>query len=265
MADGVTAFVPMLGSIDWSAPWLSDLKAIAAPILQAENWRDAFNAAARAQQLCNHRDLPLCFVAQEELPADMAYEEFISANGCVPTRDNLHDFFNALVWLAYPHVKKRLNALQATEIQQSGLARGRLRDATTIFDENAALFVCADPELVAALRAHRWDELFIKRRAAFSDLCHVHLFGHALMEKLTSPYKAITAHTWIVEVEPAFLQLSAQAQRNNLDSIVSRQLAQGLTTSSFTPLPVLGIPDWWLQQDAAFYADQSVFRPKRSA
>ncbi|HXA46801.1 MAG TPA: DUF3025 domain-containing protein, partial [Burkholderiaceae bacterium] len=253
-----------LGSIDWHAPWLSGLTIIAAPILQAENWRDAFNAAAQAQQLCNHRDLPLRFVAQEELPADMAYEEFISASGCVPTRDNLHDFFNALVWLAYPNVKKQLNALQAAEIQQSGLARGRLRDATTIFDENAALFVCADPQMIAALRAHRWDELFIQRRAAFSDLCRVHLFGHALMEKLTNPYKAITAHTWIVEVEPAFLRLPTQVQRSELDRIVSLQLVQGLTTSSFTPLPVLGIPDWWPQQDAVFYADPSVFRPKRS-
>jgi hypothetical protein len=264
VADGVTA-APEPLQIDWTAPWLSDFKEIAAPILQAENWRDALNAAAQAQQLHNHRNMSLRFVAQEDLPAEMAYEEFISASGCVPTRENLHDFFNALVWLAYPNVKRQLNALQAAEIQQSGLARGRLRDATTIFDENAALFVCSDPDVIAALRAHRWSELFIDRRAAFSDVCQIYLFGHALMEKLTNPYKAITAHTWIVEVEPVFLRLSPQAQRIELDGIVSRQLAQGLTTSSFTPLPVLGIPGWWPQQDAAFYADQSVFRPKRSA
>ncbi|HBZ06685.1 MAG TPA: DUF3025 domain-containing protein, partial [Massilia sp.] len=34
---------------------------------------------------------------------------------------------------------------------------------------------------------------------------------------------------------------------------------------SFTPLPVLGVPGWWPEQDAAFYADTSVFRPKRVA
>jgi hypothetical protein len=36
-----------------------------------------------------------------------------------------------------------------------------------------------------------------------------------------------------------------------------------LNTSCFTPLPVLGVPGWWSQQDEAFYADTSVFRAKR--
>ncbi|WP_442781896.1 DUF3025 domain-containing protein, partial [Collimonas fungivorans] len=30
-----------------------------------------------------------------------------------------------------------------------------------------------------------------------------------------------------------------------------------------TPLPVLGVPGWSGGQDQAFYADVSVFRPKR--
>ena len=29
--------------------------------------------------------------------------------------------------------------------------------------------------------------------------------------------------------------------------------------------PVLGLPGWWAGQDAAFYADASVFRPPKSA
>ena len=58
------------------------------------------------------------FVPQAELPAGIAYETFISETGGVPTRDNLHDFFNALVWLTYPKIKVRLNAMQALEIER---------------------------------------------------------------------------------------------------------------------------------------------------
>jgi hypothetical protein len=58
--------------------------------------------------------------------------------------------------------------------------------------------------------------------------------------------------------------LSPDEQRAWLDSTVSTELAgEGLSTSGFTPLPVLGVPGWWPGQDETFYADASVFRPKR--
>lgn len=274
MEVGLTTAASSLGKIDWNAPWLTGFEAIAAPILHAADWRAALNAAAQGLALHNHRNLPLRFVPQEQLPAGMAYEEFISASGCVPTRSNLHDFFNALVWLAYPSVKKQLNALQAAEILKQvpapaadGAApvRGKLRDGATIFDENAALFVCADGEMVDALRTHRWRDLFLDHRSDFERVCSVRLFGHALMDKLTMPYKAIAAHAWVVDVEPSFFSMPADLQRNVLDQIVSRQLVPGLTTANFSPLPVLGVPGWWPRQDEAFYADAHVFRPKRTA
>jgi hypothetical protein len=54
--------------------------------------------------LQNHRSLPTQFIPQEDLPEGVAYEAHISATGNVPTRENLHDFFNALVWLTFsPH------------------------------------------------------------------------------------------------------------------------------------------------------------------
>lgn len=273
MEAGLTSAASDLGEIDWNAPWLAGFHATAAPILSAADWRVALNAAAQGRTLRNHRDLPLRFVRQEELPPEMAYEEYISASGCVPTRDNLHDFFNALVWLTYPNVKKQLNALQAAEIlkagparaaDRAGLVRGKLRDGATIFDENAALFVCAEGGMVDALRGHRWSDLFIARRAAFERTCSVRMFGHALMDKLTKPYKSITAHAWVVEVEPLFFHLPDDEQRNQLDLIVTEQLTQGLTTANFTPLPVAGVPGWWPQQDENFYADAFVFRPKRA-
>ena len=103
----------------------------------------ALNAHAASLGLVNHAGLPLRFVPQAALPAGVAYEAHIGATGCVPTRDNLHDFFNGLVWQTFPLIKRALNALQAAQIAAAGVARvrGPARDAATIFDENAALLV----------------------------------------------------------------------------------------------------------------------------
>ena len=40
--------------------------------------------------------------------------------------------------------------------------------------------------------------------------------------------------------------------------------ADALRQKPFTPLPVLGVPGWWQDnQDPAFYGDAGVFRPRR--
>lgn len=257
-----------LDAIDWRRPWLAPFRVIAEPLLQAQDWRATLNAMASVKGVRNHRGLPIHFVPQASLPPQTPYEAFISATGGVPTRENLHDFFNALVWLSFPKIKIRLNALQAAEIgkasanPQSG-RRGTVRDAATIFDENAALLVVRDPEWIGELRAHRWRELFITHRAAFERDCEVWLFGHALMEKLVAPYKAITAHVWPVVAEMTFFAMSETDKRGWLDDAVSTQVAEGLSTSDFTPLPVLGVPGWWEGQDENFYADATVFRVTR--
>ncbi|HEX7644025.1 MAG TPA: DUF3025 domain-containing protein [Burkholderiaceae bacterium] len=256
---------PEFGTIAWSAPWLEDWRSWA-PDCAGNGWRDALNAMARAMDLRNAGGLPLRFVEQSALPESAAYEAFIHDNGDVPTRANLHDFFNALIWLSYPRIKRGLNAIQARELAAAGVGktRGSVRDAATLFDENAALFACADPAIVAALRAHEWENLFIERRAAFGMQCAAFPFGHALLEKLTAPFKAITAHAWVVETDAAFFRLSREEQRRRLDRIVADQLEAGLPGAGFTPLPVLGIPGWATGQDAEYYRDRSVFRPKRS-
>jgi hypothetical protein len=260
--------------IDWTRPWLAPLLPTVDRILRAEDWRRALNSAAATARLHNHRGLPIRFIPQADLPAGTAYEAFISATGGVPTRENLHDFLNALVWLTFPEIKVRLNALQAAEITKfvapsgadgspDNTKRGKLRDAATIFDENAALLVVRDQGLLAALRGHRWREVFVTRRAAFWTDCEVWLFGHALMEKLITPYKAITAHAWSIVADREFFAMPPRDKLAWIDAAAARQLEGGLATSDFTPLPVLGVPRWWEHQDEAFYNDPAVFRPKR--
>jgi hypothetical protein len=260
-------------AIDWNRPWHAAIRERGQAIAQADDWRATLNAAAAGLQLRNHRGLPLSFVPQQALPDGAAYEAFISASGQVPTRDNLHDFFNALVWLTFPAIKAQLNALQAAEIARTAAnapparTRGALRDAATLFDENAALVVLRDGEngraLADALRQHRWREVFIERAPLFGPDCHIVPFGHALLEKLVAPYKAITAHAWLLTADDDFFALPAAVSIAWLDSAVARQLSSSLTPSGFTPLPLLGVPGWSAQQDEAFYLDATVFRQPR--
>jgi len=266
----------MQSQIDWSRPWYDAVRpaferlALDGDRSGAPGFLDAFNRSAVALGLRNHAGLLLRFVPQSALPEGRAYEEFIGATGQVPTRDNLHDFFNGLVWQTFPLIKRQLNALQAAQIAQAGVgkSRGPARDAATIFDENAALLVVregsAGRALVDALRSHDWLGALHEKRAMFGSDVRLWLFGHALMEKLVAPRKAITAHTRVIFVGDDVLALAPGDQRAWLDAHVAQQLAaEGLATSAFTPLPVLGVPGWWPEQDQDFYLDTTVFRPKR--
>jgi hypothetical protein len=251
--------------IDWSRPWLAHVRTVGQAIAAAPDWRAELNRRAVEAGLRNHRGLPIRFLPQAELPSGVAYEMHISQTGGVPTRENLHDFFNALVWLTFPRIKVRLNELQASELekanaQQAASRRGSLRDAATIFDENAVLLMTDNRALVNALRQHQWTEIFVTHRQTFIEECDVYLFGHALMEKLVAPYKAITGHVWVL---PNSVKGEMFAKLMQIDRSVAKKLHSGLVTSDFLPLPVLGIPNWWTGQGPAFYSDKSVFRTGR--
>ncbi|HET9024406.1 MAG TPA: DUF3025 domain-containing protein [Burkholderiaceae bacterium] len=221
--------------------------------------RGALDAAASRLGIRNARGLPIRFTAPDAA-GDAAYEEHIYRTGEVPTRDNLHDFFNALVWLTFPRAKARLNALQAGAIAQDGVGprRGPLRDAATLIDENAVLLVTPRDDLVDALAAHDWRSLFVVHRTAWRSEVRAIVFGHALMEKLTAPYRGATAHALP-------LRAAADTPLAGLDEAVAAVLDGDLTPGRLLPLPVLGIPGWAENEDATFYDDASVFRPARGA
>lgn len=256
--------------LDWPQAWFATVRPAAQSLIAADDWRADLNRQAAQQQLTNHRDLPLQFIAQEGLPEGVAYEAHISATGQVPTRENLHDFFNALVWLTFPKIKRQLNSLQSAQIASLGIgkSRGMARDAATIFDENAALLMLEDSSegraLFEQLHEHQWHAAFVEQRVMFDGKAEVWSFGHALMEKLVKPYKAICAHTWVVWADSTFFDLQWEQKRAWLDAHVATQLqTHNLSTADYTPLPVLGIPGWWPEQDEMFYADANVFRVKR--
>jgi hypothetical protein len=241
-----SALASLAAALNTPAPWLLPYLPIAQNVLAAaksDSVADALNAAG---------EVGVRFVEQAALPEGEPYESFIARTACVPTRDNLHDLFNGLMWLSYPQTKRRLNAIHAEEITARGSAaggRGPLRDALTLFDENAAILQ-APLVLVEALRSRRWQALFIDHRAQWRS-ARLALFGHALLEKLMQPRKAITAHVWLVEALTD-------------DAIASSLAPARLGSKDFLPMPVLGVPGWWPDNEApAFYDDADVFRAPR--
>ena len=196
------------------------------------------------------------FVSQSELPTDIAYEAFIFSHKRIPTRDNLHDFFNGLCWLRFPQTKLRLNFLQAQEIASQGVnaTRGSLRDALTLFDENVLLLQSSD-ELWQALQDRDWTKLFGELRDEWQS-AYIVIFGHALLEKLVAPYKSITAHVFRIASD-----VDAKDDQALDDWLATKLQPDYLATKPYLPLPVLGIPGWWPEnEDLSFYSDTQVFR-----
>ena len=233
---------------------------------------------------------PVNFVSQETLPDGMAYETYIYETGNVPTRDGLHDYFNALCWFTFPNTKIRLNQLQAAQIRQAGVGdtRGKIRDAITLIDENGFFIQCPDP-LWQALQAKQWQTAFQTLRPLWRQT-RVIAFGHALLEKLVTPYKAITAHAIRIpdsiapgsqktgpdelaanvtakdKTDPDTPEIFSEAAIQQVDDYLAGFLTeQSLQTKPFIPLQIFGIPGWHEEQSqVSFYNDNKVFRtPKR--
>ncbi len=197
---------------------------------------------------------PVRFVPHSNLPPSVAYEQFIADTGTCPTRPCLHDFFNGLCWIHFPATKQKLNQLQAERLASDGVrpVRGVVRDTLTLFDENAA-FLHAPPPLWEALMAKQWQLLFGQPRPLWRE-AQLLLFGHALLDKLQAPRKAVTAHVYRV--------LPATASLRDMDTWVAASLnGEKLASKPFAHLPVLGVPGWWpANLEPGFYEDPCVFR-----
>jgi len=240
----------------WCAPYAEQAPQLVAAVSRGASVSQALSAQPSPIALAAGA---LRFIPADDAPAGEAYEAFIARSACVPCRDNLHDLFNGLVWLRFPRIKRRLNELQAQEIARAGVgaARGPLRDALTLFDENGALFD-APPPLRDALRERDWHALFVTHRVLWRE-ARIVVFGHALLEKLTvAPRKALTAH--VLLAPPGAGEASADFD----EACAAAITAPWLSAKPFAPLPVLGIPGWCAEnQNFSFYDDSDVFRRRR--
>ena len=83
------------------------------------------------------------------------------------------------------------------------------------------------------------------------------LFGHSLYEKALRPYIGFTGKGLVVRME---------AGVGALDALLAERLEHGepITSRSLTPVPLLGVPGWWAEnENPEFYGNIAYFRPPK--
>jgi hypothetical protein len=232
--------------------------------LPRDSWPSlaALNAMAASHGILNIRGCPVRFVPPTAgMASAMDYETQIAGSGNVPTRDNWHDLFNALQWLAFPQMKAMISHCHAELLGARGATEARSRsvprDVLTMVDESGILVASADDTLLELIRHFRWRELFVDRRQEVRANMRVVLIGHGLMEKSLAPFIGITAKAVLLNIGND-VPLDAAAARW-LDQDANLQSSQNLA-----PLPLLGIPGWDARnEDPAFYSNERYFRSGR--
>lgn len=212
---------------------------------------------------------PVYFYPQDDsLPdPDLYYEDRIFKTGVVSTRQqNWHDFFNAVIWMQFPRIKALINALHISEFKkQGGKKRTALRDALTLFDECGVIVVAEDEALLQMIRQHEWKTLFWDFRNQWHKKIQIYVLGHANYEKALNPYVGLTAKVLLIHKKMDFFSLDRSQQIMLLDQEVAADdfLYQSLLLSGkLKPLPLLGVPGWYPDNnDACFYNNTEYFRP----
>lgn len=203
---------------------------------------------------------------------EQAYEHAIYADGDVATRaDNWHDYFNALVWAAFPRSKAALNARHMREIARGDAAgrraRGAVRDALTQFDECGMLVVGTERAPLEALARHEWLGALWHGGAQLMASCRFVLFGHATYDLLRQPFPGLCAKTIYLVVPEDFMRQPGDALIAAIDRWLADLLGDDVAVRSpaaFASLPLLGIPG--VVADNAvydYYLDETQFRPLR--
>lgn len=240
------------------APWLGRCDAWPPALETLNRWageREVLSGAGR----------PIAFEPASTRTAALDYERRIAESGQVPTREgDLHDLFNALVWLAFPCTKAALNRLH-----NDGSARRRTpqRDFATLLDESGMLIAYRDRTLIELLRNRAWFELLWLRRADVARDMRFFVIGHAIYQKEMTPYPGMTAHALALPMRDAFFEQPFEQSRSEIDAAAANFIdanSATLTSKRLTPLPVFGIPGWHANQGPEFYADTRYFRPRRN-
>jgi len=232
--------------------------------LAPEAWPTHEALSALAAGIETSRGRALRFVAPgEHTERERRYYELhIADTGEVETRrDNWHDLFNALQWIAFPRAKAMINAQHAAILEERGDAEAKRRsperDALTLFDEGGVIVASSDPQVFQRIRDFAWKEMFWHRRTELAKTTRFFAFGHSLYEKSLDPYLGMVAKTVFVPLSDA----------RGADEEVARYFSdRGNFTrpKDMAPMPVLGVPGWHPDTEReVFYDDPQHFRGPR--
>ena len=206
-------------------------------------------------------DMPVFVPPPPRAISAIEYERrVVERNELIVRTDNLHDVMNALVWLTFPKTKRAISEVHvALGVTADGKTRPRRRDVLTLFDEAGAIILSQRDDLKKLHEAHRWRELFVNHRQDFVDEARVMLFGHGALEQLGSnPHRGLT-------VKALWLPLVRDTSLPTVDVWMATRISAGqlLADNEYRlPLPILGIPGWFAENERAeCYDDIDVFRP----
>lgn len=264
-------------NVDWltASPMFAPLRGAGAR-LPAVGWPNVAVLDAMADEtgrrIVNASGERIRFVEQRAKPKrfEEKFEPSTYLRGEVPVRPfNWHDLFNALVWMTFPTAKAALNSRQYQAITtRTGALRSPEEDALTLFDEEGVAVLSSDPELLELLRSFKWRELFWERRQEAKQRMRFLLFGHALYEKALQPFVGMTGKAVLFPVPARTIELPDEALTKEADRLVALHVFSSdnlRSGSSISPLPVLGIPGWWPDNESQeFYANEQYFRPGRT-
>ena len=228
-------------------------------------------ADGSGRRIVNARGQRIRFVEQISKPTrfEDEFEPRTYLSGEVMVRPlNWHDLFNALVWMTFPTAKAVINARHFVALtSQADNQRSATGDALTMFDEDGMVVLSSDDKLLELLREFRWKELFRVRRDRVQECVRFRIFGHAMYEKARAPFVGMTGKALLFNVPEEIIRLPACELNAAVDQLVATfahdpgKLAHGQV---FAPLPVLGVPGWWSQNESdEFYDNATYFRPGR--
>jgi len=218
--------------------------------------------------ICNNNGKAISFVDQNTDGSPLfesQYEPRIFLRGEVQTRlTNWHDFFQVLVWNTWPKTKALLNELHyKSAIKRSNKQRSPVENFITLFDECGIVILSSNPDLLTLIESFQWQQLFCENKDKFREEISCITFGHAMYEKALNPYIGMTAQALLIQVEPDLL--ANYTHPSSIDSMLVKQLTdlKLLEPRILNPFPLLGVPNWYENQNSEFYENTDYFRKGR--
>ncbi len=236
--------------------------------LFASEWAtdlDAVNVFARERVGPDRR-----FVLIDPLAPDgLHYEQRIAERGEIAMRPgSWHDFYGALMWLAFPAAKRAINACQIKDLAEVGpKQRTRHQQAITHVDEAGLILACSPNAPLARMYEHDWAGLLFDVREEWAQRTDVFVLGHSLFEiRQLRPHDLLAAKVLPVIVDDDYWKQDRVTRRARLDRVAAEGLRDGRFAADPKDLPTLplsAIVGWdERNDDPEFVATAQCFRPK---
>jgi len=240
------------------------------PLVNYSYWPSIEDYNKYASEFFNANDQLIKFCCQPT-NENQHYEEKIFTTGLVNTRlNNWHDFFNYCSWQAFPKTKSLINYFQYTDLktQSFKLTRTKRQNHLAHFDECGVIILFSDDELMNMVKQHQWKTLFWDNRARVQSHMQFIVFGHAIYEKLISPYIGLTGKGIFIKVSDSSFAKKERLSLPCLDELLYQKLKDlpRETQDKLQPIPLLGIPGWSDNaSNKKFYDDKNYFRDLRAS